>query len=173
MSSAPGADRLRVAETQLAAGRFSEAVETLRAAARLDRDAPRPRLMLAYALSQAGARDEAIRVLRRLIERFPSNADAWFNLGNLLRADRDFEQAAHAFRRAGALQPGNENPQINLGLALVQRGSFDEAEVAIRQALVRFPNEPDLLVNLAQVCRIKLRCDEALHLLDRCVELAP
>jgi Flp pilus assembly protein TadD len=171
--ASPGADRLRAAETQLAAGRFSEAVETLRAAARLDRDSPRPRLMLAYALSQAGARDEAIRVLRRLIERFPSNADAWFNLGNLLRTERDFEQAAHAFRRAGALQPDNENPQINLGLALVQRGSFDEAEAAIRQALVRFPNESDLLVNLAQVCRIKSRWDEALHLLDRCVDLAP
>jgi tetratricopeptide (TPR) repeat protein len=174
MPPAPlGADRLRLAETQLAAGRFNEAVDTLRAAARLDRESPRPRLMLAYALSQAGEPDEAIRVLRRLIERFPSNADAWFNLGNLLRANRNFEQAAHAFRRAGALQPGDESPQINLGLVLVQGGSFDEAEAAIRQALVRFPDEPDLLVNLAQVCRRKWRWDEALHRLDRCVELAP
>lgn len=168
-----GAEQLRLAESQLAAGRFKEAVETLRAATRLDRDSPRPRLMLAYALSRAGHRDEAIPVLRRLIERFPSSAEAWFNLGNLLRAKRSFEDAARAFRRAGLLQPDNENPQINLGLVLVQLGRFEEAETAIREALVRFPDEPDLLVNLAQIYRIRRRWDEALGLLDRCLALVP
>ncbi|TAK83204.1 MAG: tetratricopeptide repeat protein [Betaproteobacteria bacterium] len=168
-----GAEKLRLAESQLAAGRFNEAVETLRAAVRAERHAPRPRLMLAYALWRADARDEAIRVLRRLIEEFPSNADAWFNLGNLLRANRGFEQAAHAFRRAGALQPANEAPPINLGLVLVQQGKFDEADAAIRESLLRFPDEPDLLVNLAQVCRVRRRWNEALELLDRCIGLAP
>lgn len=168
-----GAEQIRLAEAQLAAGQFDDAVRTLRAAMRLDRDTPRPRLLLAYALSCTGERDEAIRVLRRLIEQFPSNADAWFNLGNLLRANRAFERAAHAFRRACALQPSNENPHINLTLVLVQLGNFDEAEAALRESLVRFPNEPDLLVNLAQIHRIKRRWDEALDLLDRCVCLAP
>jgi Flp pilus assembly protein TadD len=50
---------------------------------------------------------------------------------------------------------------------------FDEAESALRFALEIFPDEPDLLVNLAQIRRVAQCLGEALAALDRCVALAP
>jgi Flp pilus assembly protein TadD len=167
------AEQLRLAESALAGGRFPEAIELLRAVSRMDRDSPRPRLMLAYALARGGQAAEAINVLRRLIERLPGNADAWFNLGNLLRLERRLQEAARAFRRAAFLRPGDPNAEVNLGYVLVQLGQFDEAERSIRSSLQRLPDEPDLLVNLAQIQRATGRWDDAVAALDRCVELAP
>jgi tetratricopeptide (TPR) repeat protein len=162
-----------MAEAALAAGRFPDAAELLRRAVRMDHDSPRPRLMLAYALWQSGQREKAIAALRRLTERSPGNADAWFNLGNFYRAERRFDEAAAAFRRAAQLEPTRAPAHVNLGYVLVQRGRFDEAESALRFALEIFPDEPDLLVNLAQIRRVAQCLGEALAALDRCVALAP
>lgn len=112
-------------------------------------------------------------VLRKLIERHPSNADAWHNLGSLLRIQRDVAGAARAFKRAALLQPANLDAEINAAYALIQLGRFAEAEEQIRAALVRFPEEPDLWVNLAQIQRASRRWDAAIASLDRCLAKAP
>jgi predicted Zn-dependent protease len=171
--TAAAAEQLRIAEDALAARRFSEAAEILRKLVRLDRDSPRPQLMLAYALWQANERDGAIQALRRLIERLPANADAWFNLGNFYRAERRLDEALRAFRRAAQLQPGNPAAHVNIAYALVQAARFEDAEAQVRSALQSFPAEPDLLVNLAQIERATHRLCEAVATLDRCVALAP
>lgn len=170
---AAAAEQLRIAEAALAAGRFPEAAEALRKTVRLDRDSPRPQLMLAYALWQSGEREQAIGALRRLIQRAPGNGDAWFNLGNFYRTERRTDEAVAAFKRAAELQPGNAAAHINATHALVQAARFEEAEDAARSSLKRFPSEPDLLVNLAQIQRATHRSSEALASLERCVELAP
>jgi len=171
--AAAAAEQLRLAESALAGGRYLEAAEVLRKAVRLDRESPRPQLMLAYALWQGEQRADAIRALRRLIERSPGNADAWFNLGNFYRAERRLDEAVSAFRRAAQLQPGNAAAHVNLGYALVQAARFGDAEAAVRSSLESFPAEPDLLVNLAQIQRATHRLSEALASLERCVALAP
>ena len=167
------AEQVRLAENALAAGRFAEAVALLRSATRLDRDSPRPRLLLAYVLGQDGQWDEAVTVLRRLIERQPSNADAWFNLGNLLRKQRRFGDAVHALRRATQLRPERPEAHINLGLALAQQGKLEEAERELRASIALFPAEPDLWVNLAQVQRATRRWEDAVVTLERCIALDP
>jgi tetratricopeptide (TPR) repeat protein len=171
--NAAAAEQLSIAEDALAAGRFLDAAEVLRKAIKLDRESPRPQLMLGYALWQAGQRGEAIRVLRRLIQRSPANADAWFNLGNFYRGERRLEEAAAAFRRAAQLRPDNAAAHVNLAYALAQEARFDEAEAALRASLQRFPAEPDLLVNLAQIQRATRRWSEAAATLERCLALAP
>lgn len=171
--TAAAAEQLRIAEDALAARRFPEAAEILRKLVRLDRDSPRPQLMLAYALWQANERDAAIQALRRLIERLPANADAWFNLGNFYRAERRLDEALSAFRRAARLQPDNAAAHVNIAYALVQAARFEEAEAQARSALQSFPDEPDLLVNLAQIERATHRLRDAVATLDRCVALAP
>jgi tetratricopeptide (TPR) repeat protein len=171
--AAGGAEQMRLAEAHLAAGRFTQAIEILRVAARLERDSSRPRLMLAFALASAGEREEAIRVLKRLTDSLPRDADAWFNLGNLYRSQRRLEDAARAFKRAASLRPNDANPHINLAYVLVLLGRFEEAEATVRAALPRFPDEPDLLVNLAQLQRATHRLTDAIHTLDRCVALSP
>lgn len=170
---AAAAEQLRIAEAALAAGRFPEAADALRKTVRLDRDSPRPQLMLAYALWQSGEREQAIGALRRLIQRSPGNGDAWFNLGNFYRTERRTDEALAAFKRAAELQPGNAAAYVNATHALVQAARFEEAEDAVRSSLKRFPSEPDLLVNLAQIQRATHRLSEALATLERCVELAP
>jgi tetratricopeptide (TPR) repeat protein len=171
--NAAAAEQLSIAEDALAAGRFLDAAEVLRKAIKLDRESPRPQLMLAYALWHAGQRDDAIRVLRRLIQRSPANADAWFNLGNFYRGERRLEEAGAAFRRAAQLRPDNAAAHVNLAHVLAQEARFDEAEAALRASLQSFPAEADLLVNLAQIQRATRRWRDAAATLERCLALAP
>lgn len=167
------AEQIRLAEDALAAGRFKEAVNALRKALPLDRESPRPRLMLGYALWRSGQRAEAIQTLQQLVEMAPDNADAWFNLGNFYRTERRFDDAVAAFRRAVPLRRDNAEPWINLGYVLAQQGHFAEAQRELGEAIARFPREPDLLVNLAQVQRATRHWNDALATLDRCLALAP
>lgn len=166
-------DKLRLAEAELGAGRYASAIELLRATVRIDRQSPRPRLLLAFALAQSGQGEEAVRVLRRLIEAAPANADAWFNLGNLYRWQQRLDEALHAFRRVILLRPENVDAYINFAYVLVQLGRFAEANRHLHSSLERFPAEPDLLLTHAQVQRATHRLEEASATLDRCVSLAP
>src|SRR5262249_33918509 len=73
----------------------------------------------------------------------------------------------------GELQPANAAAHVNAAYTLVQAAKFEQAEAAVRSSLQRFPDEPDLLVNLAQIQRATHRSREALSTMERCITLAP
>lgn len=145
--------RLELGQLLLAAGRHADAESALREAALLARDAPAPRLLLAFALTRNGKLDEAAAQLRKLLERHPGHADAWFNLGNVHRARGALDDAARCFARAAALQPANPDAAINLGLVLAHRERFEEAASALERFAAQAEPNPDVLLNLGQVRR--------------------
>lgn len=156
-----------------AAGRYADAERILRPVARTYRDVAEPRLALAYALVKQQQHGEACAELRKLLERFPSHAEAWFNLGNVHRAAGQFADAARAFRRAATLQPGNPDPSINLGVALAQDGRVDEARAVLEESLSRHAGHPDVLNNLGLVDRAAHRPAAALARFDAVLAADP
>jgi tetratricopeptide (TPR) repeat protein len=70
----------------------------------------------------------------------PDWADAHYNLGNLLRNSKRFDEAEAAYRQALAIRPEWADAHANLGNLLKEVKRFDEAESAYRRALAFRPN---------------------------------
>lgn len=72
----------------------------------------------AEAALRSGRNDEAVVAYRDYLRLVPDDADAWFNLGYLLRAGRRFDSAVAAYRQAIAL--GVDRPEeARLNLAVI------------------------------------------------------
>ena len=156
-----------------AAGRPADAEAALREAVRVARDAPGPRLALAFVLSRQGKLDDAIVQLRKLLERDSGNADAWFNLGNMHRTRGAFGEAARCFGRAAALRPADPDAAINLGLVLAQSDRLEDAAAALESFLARSQPHPDALLNLGQVRRALGSNEGARDAFEAALRLAP
>jgi tetratricopeptide (TPR) repeat protein len=84
------------------------------------------------------ARAEAY--LRRALELAPNFADAWHNLGNLLRDSRRLQEAGACFRQALSLRPGFADAYADQGQLLALQGLEAEAEKNYRRALSLKPD---------------------------------
>ena len=92
----------------MAAGRFAEAVETLRLVVAMNLPWLDVHADYARALSQAGLVSEAAVQWEQVTQSAPRNVEGWLNLGvSYARLER-FAAAAAAFERALTLSPGNE-----------------------------------------------------------------
>jgi tetratricopeptide (TPR) repeat protein len=80
-----------------------------RKALKIDPDAPAPAWRLARALDKLGRPGQAIEQLQHLVDRWPTFAWAWFDLGKLLRAEGRPPDAERAFARAAEADPSYEH----------------------------------------------------------------
>ncbi|HEX9708420.1 MAG TPA: tetratricopeptide repeat protein, partial [Candidatus Thermoplasmatota archaeon] len=72
------------------------------------------------------------------------DADAQFNLGNVLADLQRYEEAVSAYRSSLDSDGENEFAWINLGIALKTMGQADEAKKAGMKAKSLNPNNPEL-----------------------------
>ena len=130
---------------------------------------------------ESGDRAGAAAHLRRALEIDPELTEAWFNLGNLALAHRDYALAHQAFERTRALDP--DHPGLNLRLAWTFEGLRDErgaprlseAVEHYEQQLSRAAQDVEALIGLARLCEGPLKeLDRALALYERALAaLAP
>jgi tetratricopeptide (TPR) repeat protein len=157
----------------LAASRFADAEQVLRRAVHARRENPGPRLALAFALLKQQRQEEAILELQKLLNKFPSHAEAWFNLGNVHRTLARFADAARCFQRVTALQSENADAWINLSIVLAQAARLEEARAGLVAYLSRHPDHADARNNLGQVERAAGRPNEAVNQFDAVLTLDP
>jgi tetratricopeptide (TPR) repeat protein len=82
--------------------------------------------------------DKAEALARQLLEQSPENADHWWCLAGILRAQDKHEEAVEAARRAVDLDPnGPYHPR--LAACLAKSGQLDEAEQTYKQVLRDHP----------------------------------
>lgn len=98
----------RIAETELARGHVEEARRLTAECLEADPDHYWGRFQWAMIAAQSGHRDEAIRDLHRLVERYPHHAAAMVNLGLLHEAAGDAASAEYWLLRARPLLPDKE-----------------------------------------------------------------
>src|SRR5262249_56871635 len=99
---------------------------------------------------------------RRCLEREPQDATLSFNLGNVLREQGRWVEAAVAFARAASRDPGMAEAWFNLAGLAEQRRNWDEARRHYRRALAVDPDYADAVFNLARLETERGRPDEAL-----------
>lgn len=93
----------------------------------------------------------AAALYRRLLLEEGPDADACFNLGNVLYALGDSPAAAERFRQSAELDPGGADTWFNLGNVLAEAGEAEEAAYAYRRAAEADPAYADARAELADV----------------------
>ncbi len=89
----------------LASRNREEAVRWCRQAAQLSPEEPKYAYTLAFYLGESGKKEEAVRELKKLLDRHPTNTDAFRLLGSIYEEQRKFSLARDLYRQALA-QPG-------------------------------------------------------------------
>lgn len=116
-------------------------------------------------LEAAGRAGDAIGRCRAFLARDPENAEAWCELGRLLRGAGAGEEALTAYGEA--LRFGIDKPEeIHLTRAVILTDHLrrdDEAEAEFRKCLSARPDYPPALLNLGNLAEERGRREEAVE----------
>jgi predicted Zn-dependent protease len=127
--------------------------------------------LLANALGRTGRGDEAIAALRRTVELNPGHPEAWRVLADHLHAVGDTEGADAAYARH--IQCSTRNPALQQAAVAMLRKDIALAEALLKAHLMESPTDVPAIRMLAEVAARCGRGDDAIKLLERCLELAP
>ncbi len=132
----------------LAAGDWTNAVESFREALTRAPDDAAARTNLGVALARLGDRTGAMAAFEEATRRAPTLGAAWNGLGAMRLAAGDAEGAVGPLQQATVLLPTDPNPPLNLGLALERLQRWDDAARAYHETLVRAPDNETALRHL-------------------------
>src|SRR6185503_1662897 len=138
----------------------AEAETLFRRALTLRPDQPGSYLNLGALLVNLGRPDEAERVFRQIVTRWPAMADGPAGLAAVSRARGDDVAAAALLRQALALDPGFTGGRLELGrlqnnrgVAAAEAGRLQESAALLRESAALLGADPQPLGNLRQVLR--------------------
>ena len=103
----------------------------------------------------------------------PNNARAHNNLGTILYAQGEFEEAIAHFSQAIRIQPDHVEAHTNLGAALYDQGKIDEAITHYLEALKYRSNFPDAHYNLGIALARKGQIKEAIAHYSEVLKIRP
>lgn len=132
----------------------------------------------ANALYQSGQTDAAVDRLKALSETRSDSVLVFSALGDMLRREERYSEAAEAYERAIALIDEIEERHWVLiythAIALERMGEWDRAEPEFRRALEFVPDEPQVLNYLGySLIEQRRNLDEALDMIERAVDGDP
>jgi len=115
--------------------------------------------------------DEAVAILRRLLEQDPGHAQAWRTLGDQLVAAGDNAAAEDAYEKH--LRLSSRHPELIDAATHLRRGELARAESITRDVLKKDPLDVVAIRMLADIGIKVGKFDDSINLLERCLELAP
>jgi len=126
-------------------------------------------ISLCYAA--VGRGDEAIEALRKAVSLDPKHAPSWQSLGHQLIVAGDVSGGQHAFEQHFKLS--TQHPELVEAVKLLREGKLGKAERIVRDLLKEYPTDVSAIRVLADI-GVKLhQLQDARHLLERCLEIAP
>ena len=125
----------------------------------------------ALCLGASGHGDESIAVLRTLLDKKPSHGAAWRTLGDQLFAAGDAKAAEDAYEKS--LRETTRHPELITAATHLRRGELALAEQIARDVLKKDPLDVAAIRMLAAIGIKVGQFDDAINLLERCLELAP
>ena len=157
--------------SHVARGEAVRAVEILSPLAKAQPNWAVAHCELGLALGHAGPGEAAVIALRRAVALKPDLPQAWRALGDHLVAIGDMEAADAAY--ASHIRFSTSDPQLLAAANALLQNRIPEAEALLRAQLKRAPTDVAAIRMLAEVAARLGRQDDAEHLLERCLELAP
>jgi len=117
-----------------ATGDLANAMVAFDRAVRLRRHDPAPRVNAAKALAEAARHTERLKWMRRAVADIPEAREVQVEAGLAEAAERQFDAAETAFRKAIALDPRHAEAYLELGLLLENLNRIDDLETLVAQA---------------------------------------
>ncbi len=169
---------LLVGEIMEAQDRSEAAIDAYRSIDPAARLAWAARLRVAEALGRLERTEEAVVELESLAAERPDSFEPLYRIGNLLRMQERYGEAADAYDRANRRVAKSEQHHWSLfyfrGISLERDGQWQRAEADFLKALELQPEQPYVMNYLAYSwVEQKVNLDEAKQMLVRAVELRP
>jgi tetratricopeptide (TPR) repeat protein len=173
--------QLLTAELRSDEGRLDDALQLYQSVDPKSPLAWAARLREALALDALDRSDEAIVELRKMAAERPSSPAALVELGDVLRGESKFDDAAKAYDQAiarigsaGQAQADSWRLFYDRGVAYERSGEWPRAEADLKHALALSPDQPMVLNYLGYSWIDKgENLPEALRMIQRAVELRP
>ena len=132
----------------------------------------------ADSLVAAGRADAAVEALRQLAQANPGLVEVWAALGDTLRRQQSFTDAAAAYDKALALVDKPERGHWVIyyarGICNEREKHWDRAEPDFRKALELLPDQPQVLNYLGySYLEKKINLDEAMSMIERAAKAEP
>ena len=124
-------------------------------------------------LFKAGKYDEAAEKFRKVIERYPSQYEGYFNLGLSLIKKGEVESAIAALEKAAETNPQSVESLFALGECYFAKGESEKAQESFSKAIALNPESPMAHYNLGLVFYKLGRNEEALAAFEKSIALKP
>jgi tetratricopeptide (TPR) repeat protein len=154
-------------------GRKRRSIELMREVLKLDHEDADSRNALGNLLVEVGEPAAAVEQFVALVERWPDNAEAWFNLGFIHETRDDLANAERCFRRAVQLNAKIDRAWYGLGLTLIRGGKLAEAVEALKKNIELQPFSPYGYYQLGMTYHHLGRREEALRIEDKLRNFEP
>lgn len=118
-------------------GRNTEAASEFETASQLDSRIPGPRYFLALIVMQEGKYPRATSLLEVTVKLQPSNAMAWYELGQSLEQESKISQAIGAWRKAIAVDPKFSQALFSLARAMRSTNRAESKQLMTRYIAVQ------------------------------------
>lgn len=134
---------------------------------------PSPQFLDAVRHHEAGNLGTAERLYKKVLDKEPGNADAWYLSGYLALQRRRLTAALAHFDRAIRLRPGFTDAQFNRAGVLAELGRLEEAAEGFGLAARCPPPRPEAFLGRAQALTGLGRIDDAAEAYRAALEVAP
>ncbi len=142
--------RYNLGNLYAALGQPQPAIDSFRAAIKIDDLFFPAKVNLAMLYNQRGRNAEAERLLREVVRAHPELYDVQYSLGLLLAEEKKYTEAESHLAIAARGMPDRSRVSYNLGILYDHLEKDPQAEVALRRAVELEPNSMDYLRALAQ-----------------------
>jgi Flp pilus assembly protein TadD len=126
-----------------------------------------------YEALRAGNYEQAITLLKRVVELEPKNKTAWLNLGSAYLSLRQYDSAVDAFKKQLEVNPYDEYAYNNLGHVYAVQRRYDDAESAFRKQLELNPLDKYARAALGNLYIESKRYAQAVPELEQAISLTP
>ncbi len=120
-----------------------------------------------------GKYEEAIESFKKVVEKFPSNVEGFYNLGLSYLRKGDIDQAIVSFEKVTELKPEGFEAYLALGECYFNKGESEKAMENFSRTIELQPDNPMAYYNLGIVYYRLDKTEEALDAFNKSIELNP
>lgn len=124
-------------------------------------------------MTKAGQHDDAAELLEQALELDPDNVRALDLLGYVRWSLGDYKGSEEVNRRSLKIRPLGAYARKGLGIVLAEQGMVDEGISELHHAMALKPLWVDPLHDLCMVLLKAERYEQAVPMLERCLEMDP
>jgi arylsulfatase A-like enzyme/predicted Zn-dependent protease len=127
------------------------------------------RLSQAREMGMNGQPEEAIAVIKDIIETDPDIVDAYFSVGNILFQERKFEEAIGYFSQVLGRKPDDSFAAINIALAYEGMEKYDDAEKFLLDYIAKGFTDSQFYFMLGNMNFLQKKYDQAIPYFEKCL----